>query len=122
MVSSMTPTIVTTDGKLRAVCGSPGGPTITTTVAQILLQILDYHRPIEQAIASPRVHHQWLPDVVFHEDGLDPATAKALIGRGHVLKSRGRIGDANCIEVDPKTGELRAVADAGRDGGDADAF
>jgi gamma-glutamyltranspeptidase / glutathione hydrolase len=122
MVSSMTPTIVTKDGKLRAVCGSPGGPTITTTVAQILLQLIDHDRPIDQAIAAPRIHHQWLPDIVFHEDNLDPAIAKALAARGHVLKSRGHIGHANCIEADPKTGALRAVADAGRDGGDADAF
>jgi gamma-glutamyltranspeptidase / glutathione hydrolase len=122
MVSSMTPTIVTKDGKLRAVCGSPGGPTITTTVAQILMQVIDYGRPIEQAIAGTRIHHQWLPDMIIHEDSLDPAIARALEARGHKLKSRGRIGHANCIEADPKSGELRAVADTGRDGGDADAF
>ena len=122
MLSSMTPTIVTRDGKLRAVCGSPGGPTITTTVAQILLQVIDHGRPIDQAIAAPRVHHQWLPDMVLHESSLSPDIAKALMARGHVLKSRDGIGHANCIEVDPKSGELRAVADTGRDGGDADAF
>jgi gamma-glutamyltranspeptidase/glutathione hydrolase len=122
MLSSMTPTIVTKDGKLRAVCGSPGGPTITTTVAQILLQLIDHGRPIDQAIAATRIHHQWLPDMVLHEASLSPDIAKALVARGHVLKSRGTIGHANCIEVDPKTGELRAVADSGRDGGDADAF
>jgi gamma-glutamyltranspeptidase/glutathione hydrolase len=122
MVSSMTPTIVLKDGKLRAVCGSPGGPTITTTVAQILLQVIDYGRPIDQAIANTRIHHQWLPDLIVHEDSLDPAIARALEARGHKLKSRGRIGHANCIEADPKTGALRAVADTGRDGGDADAF
>jgi gamma-glutamyltranspeptidase/glutathione hydrolase len=122
MVSSMTPTIVTRDGKLRAVCGSPGGPTISTTVAQILLQVIDHDVPIDQAIAAMRIHHQWLPDIVFHEDGLDPALARALTARGHTLKSRGRIGHANCIEADAKTGELRAVADTGRDGGDAEAF
>ncbi|HWM88864.1 MAG TPA: gamma-glutamyltransferase [Kofleriaceae bacterium] len=122
MVSSMTPTIVTQGGKLRAICGSPGGPTITTTVAQILLQLIDHGRPIDTAIANTRIHHQWLPDIVFHEDTLDPATRKALAARGHTLKSRGRIGHANCIEVDPKSGAMRAVADSGRDGGDADAF
>jgi gamma-glutamyltranspeptidase / glutathione hydrolase len=122
MVSSMTPTIVTRGGKLRAVCGSPGGPTISTTVAQVLLQVIDHDVPIDQAIAAMRIHHQWLPDIVFHEDGLDPALARALTARGHTLKSRGRIGHANCIEADAKTGELRAVADTGRDGGDAEAF
>jgi gamma-glutamyltranspeptidase / glutathione hydrolase len=122
MVSSMSPTIVSKDGALRAVCGSPGGGTIPTTTAQILMQILDYGRTIDQAIASTRIHHQWLPDAIIHEDTLDPAIAQGLAARGHKLISRHAIGHANCIEVDPKSGELRAVADAGRRGGDADAF
>ena len=122
MVSSMTPTVVTVGGKLRAVCGSPGGPTISTTVAQVLLQVIDHGRTLDQAIAATRIHHQWLPDAIMHEESLDKATAKALAARGHQLKSRGRIGHANCIEVDPASGALRAVADSGRDGGDADAF
>ncbi len=122
MVSSMSPTIVAKDGALRAVCGSPGGGTIPTTTAQILLQVLDYGRSIDQAIANTRIHHQWLPDVVIHEDSLDPAIAKGLAARGHKLLNRRAIGHANCIEVDPGTGDLRAAADTGRDGGDADAF
>jgi len=122
MVSSMTPTIVTKAGKLRAVCGSPGGATIITTVAQVLLQVIDYGKPIDRAIVQTRIHHQWLPDAVIYEEGLDPKIAKGLEARGHKLMSRGRIGHANCIESDPKTGELRAVADSARRGGDADAF
>ena len=122
MVSSMSPTIVAKDGKLRAVCGSPGGGTIPTTTAQILMQVIDYDRPIDQAVASARIHHQWLPDAIIHESNLDPAIAKGLAERGHKLISRRAMGHANCIEVDPKTGDLRAVADTGRDGGDADAF
>jgi gamma-glutamyltranspeptidase/glutathione hydrolase len=104
------------------VCGTPGGGTIPTTVAQILLQVLDYDRPLDRAIASTRIHHQWLPDIILHEASLAPAIAKDLASRGHMLRGRGTYGHANCIEVDPKTGELRAVADTGRDGGDADAF
>jgi gamma-glutamyltranspeptidase / glutathione hydrolase len=122
MTSSMTPTVVTRGGKLRVVCGSPGGPTISTTVAQVLMQVIDHDRPLDQAIAATRIHHQWLPDAIKHEESLDKATARALAARGHQLTSVGRIGHANCIEVDPKSGELRAVADSGRDGGDADAF
>jgi gamma-glutamyltranspeptidase/glutathione hydrolase len=122
MVSSMSPTIVAKDGALRAVCGSPGGGTIPTTTAQILLQVLDYGRSIDQAIASPRIHHQWLPDIIIHEDNLDPAITQGLVARGHKHMSRRAIGHANCIEVDPGTGELRAVADTGRDGGGAAAF
>ncbi len=122
MLSSMTPTVVTRGGKLRLVCGSPGGPTISTTVAQVVLQVIDHDRPLDQAIAATRIHHQWLPDVIMYEESLDKATVKALEARGHKLTSRGRIGHANCIEVDAKTGALRAVADTGRDGGDADAY
>ncbi|MCA9699019.1 MAG: gamma-glutamyltransferase, partial [Myxococcales bacterium] len=122
MLSSMTPTIVTASGKVRLVCGSPGGPTITTTVAQVIMQVLDYGLPLEQAVAAGRVHHQWMPDMVFYEGNLPPATVKGLEALGHKLTSRGRIGHANCIEVDPTSGELRAVADVGRDGGSAAAY
>jgi gamma-glutamyltranspeptidase/glutathione hydrolase len=123
MLSSMTPTIVTKDGKLRAVLGSPGGPTITTTVAQILIQLVDYDRPLVDAVRELRIHHQWQPDKVWHEEGIDPALKKALEKNGHVLEQRGwRIGHANCIAVDPETGELEAVADIARDGGSAAAY
>jgi gamma-glutamyltranspeptidase/glutathione hydrolase len=113
---------VARNGKLRIVCGTPGGGTIPTTVAGILLQVIDHDRPLDRAIASTRIHHQWLPDVILHEPGLDPAIAKELSARGHVLRSRGTYGRANCIEVDPRTAELHAVADSGRDGGAAEAF
>ncbi|HZJ65432.1 MAG TPA: gamma-glutamyltransferase [Kofleriaceae bacterium] len=122
MVSSMSPTIVARGSALRAVCGSPGGPTIPTTTAQILMQILDYGRTIDQAVAGTRIHHQWLPDAIIAEDTIDPAIAQGLAARGHKLITRRAIGHANCIEVDPTTGDLRAVADAGRRGGDADAY
>ena len=64
MLSSMTPTIVVKDGKLRAVVGSPGGPTIITTVAQIVMQLIDHGRPLVDAVGAPRVHHQWMPDEI----------------------------------------------------------
>ena len=71
------------------------------------------------AIAAPRVHHQWLPDEVRHEASLDPALAAGLVALGHKLVARDHIGDANCIERDPATGDLRAVADVARGGGAA---
>ena len=118
MLSSMTPTIMEKDGTLRAVVGSPGGPTITTTVAQIIMQLVDHDRTIEQAVAATRVHHQWLPDMIWHEPELDPAIIEGLKARGHELATRGRIGAANCIGVDAQ-GRLHAVADVERDGGAA---
>ncbi len=121
MLSSMTPTIVTKGGQLRAVVGSPGGPTISTTVAQIVLQLIDHDRSLEEAVAAPRVHHQWLPDMIWHESKLPAELVEQLEAKGHTLRSRHRIGHANCIEVGPE-GELRAVADVERDGGKAAAY
>jgi gamma-glutamyltranspeptidase / glutathione hydrolase len=122
MLSSMTPTIITKGDNLRAVVGSPGGPTITTTVAQIVMQLIDHGRSLEQAVGATRVHHQWLPDQIWHEDSLPKEAADALAAMGHKLQGRNRIGHANCIEVDPKSGAFVAVADVQRDGGKASAY
>ncbi len=122
MLSSMTPTILVKDGALRAVLGSPGGPTITTTVAQILIQIVDYGHDLSRAVKEHRFHHQWKPDMIWTEEGIDPELQKALEAKGHEIRMRGRIGHANCIEVDPETGGYRAVADIERDGGMAVAY
>ena len=122
MLSSMTPTIIVKDGKLRAVVGSPGGPTITTTVAQIVMQLIDHNRSLQQAVAAPRVHHQWLPDQIWHESSLPATTVTELQALGHKLVGRDRIGHANCIEIDPKSSALTAVADVRRDGGKASAY
>jgi gamma-glutamyltranspeptidase/glutathione hydrolase len=60
-LSAMTPTIVLKDGKLFLVLGSPGGPTIITTVANILIGVVDFSLDIQEAVNAPRFHHQWLP-------------------------------------------------------------
>jgi gamma-glutamyltranspeptidase / glutathione hydrolase len=122
MLSSMSPTIIARDGQVRAVVGSPGGPTIITTVAQIVMQLIDAGRSLEQAVAAVRVHHQWLPDQILHEPALPAATARALTGMGHHLAVDGSIGHANCIEVEPLTHTVRAVADVARYGGKAAAY
>ncbi len=122
MLSSMTPTIVTKDGKLRAVLGTPGGPTITNTVAEILMALIDHAQPLEAAVRAPRFHHQWLPDQISVEASLEPALTEQLQARGHVIKTREAIGHADCIEVDLATGMLRAVTDVTRDSGGAEAY
>ena len=122
MLSSMTPTIVVKDGELRAVVGTPGGPTITTTVAQIVRAILDYGLTIDAAVASVRIHHQWLPDMIWAEDRIDPELEAGLVALGHQVRKRGTMGHANCIEVDPPTKGFRAIADVSRDGGKAVAY
>lgn len=122
MLSSMSPTIVSRNGKLRAVLGSPGGPTISTTVAQILLQLIDHRRSLPEAVAAPRIHHQWMPDEILLESGVPAATRRELAALGHKLVVEEPIGHAHCIEVDPTSGILRAVADLKRGGGGASAY
>lgn len=122
MLSSMSPTILVKGGKLRAVVGTPGGSTISTTVTQIVRAVIDYGATIDAAVKAPRVHHQWKPDTITSEPTLDPAIVEGLKARGHAIREWPSIGHANCIEVDPQTGGYRAVADVARDGGQAVAY
>ncbi len=90
MLSAMTPSIVLDhDGKLLMVVGTPGGPTIITTVSQVILNALDHGMSLPQAVEAPRVHHQALPDVLRYErEGLSDATVSALRGMGHQVEMR----------------------------------
>ena len=81
-LSSMTPTIVLKDGKPFLVTGSPGGSRIITAVLQILLDVIDFHMGIGEAVAAPRIHHQWLPDQLLVEPGMPPTTVQGLVSRG----------------------------------------
>ncbi|HEY2392056.1 MAG TPA: gamma-glutamyltransferase, partial [Candidatus Angelobacter sp.] len=118
-LSAMAPTIVVKDGKLLMVLGSPGGPRIISTVANILMGVLDYGLDIQQAVNAPRFHHQWEPDeIVIERNGISPDTIKLLEARGHKIKAQGYWSDGECIAVDPKTGELLGAPD-GRGGGKA---
>ena len=69
VLSSMTPSIVVKDGKPYLIVGSPGGPTIITTVLQVVLNVIDHHMNIQQAVDAPRIHHQWLPDTLWYKIG-----------------------------------------------------
>jgi gamma-glutamyltranspeptidase/glutathione hydrolase len=117
-LSAMTPTIVLKEGKLFLVLGSPGGPTIITTVANILIGVVDFSLDIQEAINAPRFHHQWLPDGILVEDRLSPDTMKVLASKGHKLKVEHFWGDGECIMIDPKTGERLGASD-GRNNGKA---
>jgi len=109
-LSAMTPTIVTHEGKLALVTGSPGGPTIINTVLNILLDVIDYKMGVQQAVDAPRFHHQWLPDELRVEPGFSPDTLALLKGRGHKVVTRSSIGDAHSIAVAPD-GLLLGAAD-----------
>ncbi len=110
-LSSMTPTIVLKDGKVAFVLGSPGGATITTTVANIFLSVVDEGLNIQQAVDAPRFHQQYLPDMVMLEPGFAPATIDGLRAMGYTLRIGRTWGDGECIEVDPRTGELEGGQD-----------
>jgi gamma-glutamyltranspeptidase/glutathione hydrolase len=85
-LSSMTPTIVTQNGKVLLVLGTPGGSRIITTVLHTLLNVIDYGMDIQEAVDAPRFHQQWLPDVTYVEPfGLSPDTEKILLSMGHKL-------------------------------------
>jgi len=115
-LSSMTPTIVLKDGKLFLVLGSPGGGRIITTVANILMGVVDYGMDIQRSVNAPRFHQQWLPDEVNLEPGISPDTSGLLRKMGYTLNEDGYWSDGECIEVDPKTGERLGASD-GRNNG-----
>ena len=114
----MTPTIVTSNGKLLLVLGSPGGPTIITTVANVLMGVVDYGMNIQEAVNAPRFHNQWLPDSTNVEHGFSPDTLKLLGDKGQKLTRKSYWGDAECIMIDLKTGERLGAPD-GRNNGKA---
>jgi gamma-glutamyltranspeptidase/glutathione hydrolase len=87
MLSSMTPTIVTKDGKLELVIGAPGGTRIITGVMQAILHVLDFKLSMQDAIDAPRMHHQWMPDKLYLERGWSPDTVEILKRLGHNVET-----------------------------------
>jgi gamma-glutamyltranspeptidase/glutathione hydrolase len=100
-LSSMTPTIVLKDGAPVFVTGAPGGSRIITSVLQVLVNAIDFKKPIAEAVAAPRVHHQWLPDEVVVERTLPAESVRALVARGHKVRVGPTAGSANSIAVTP---------------------
>ena len=98
-LSSMTPTIVLRNGRAVLVTGSPGGSRIISTVLQVIVNVLDHRMPIANAVAAPRVHHQWLPDEVWAEAGLPAAALRDLSARGHHVVPRPWGTSANSIVI-----------------------
>lgn len=118
MLSSMTPTVVSKDGVPVLLTGSPGGSTIINTVFQVVLNFIDHGMSVEQAVASPRIHHQWLPDVVRYENGaMTEAVEAELESMGHqgLNGSPFPIGDANSISY--RNGLIEGVSDPRNEGG-----
>ena len=113
MLSSMAPAIVTRNGQLLLVTGSPGGRTIPNTVLDVILGVTLFKRDIRAAVDGPRMHHQWLPDTTSIElDGTTPEGLAALRAMGHrATMARGRQGDAHSIFFDAATKTAWGAAD-----------
>jgi gamma-glutamyltranspeptidase/glutathione hydrolase len=101
-LSSMTPTIVLKDGKPVLVTGSPGGSRIITAVLQVIMNVIDFHMPIADAVSAPRLHNQWRPDKTYAEPGFDLDLLDALRARGYRIVATAPHTAANSIQVIPK--------------------
>lgn len=120
-LSAMTPTVVLKDGKLYLVVGAEGGPTIITNVAATIISVIDDGLNIQEAVNAPRFHHQWMPDQIDLEDRISPDTVRLLRAKGHAIRVQHFWGDAQCIMIDPATGERLGASD-GRGNGKAVGF
>jgi gamma-glutamyltranspeptidase/glutathione hydrolase len=110
MLSSMTPTLLIKNKKPFLTVGTPGGTTIPTSVFQTIVNIVDFNMSLEDAINSPKFHHQWLPDEVSIEKTFNQNTKTELEKMGYRIKSRGSIGRTEGILIGP-TGKRITVAD-----------
>lgn len=110
MLSSMTPTIVLRNNKPYIVVGTPGGTTITTSVFQSLVNVLEFGMNANDAVNKPKFHHQWWPDEIYIEKGVPTKTTDKLKSIGYKLTPRGGIGRTEMILISPN-GKIEAVAD-----------
>ena len=107
-LSSMTPLMVKKDGEVVLVTGSPGGSTIITSVLQVALNVMEWEMNLGEATHRPRIHHQWLPDIVITEPGISVDTLKVLSTMGHVLPK-----DENGRYASTVLGRVNSVGEKG---------
>ena len=112
MLSSMAPSILEKNGKLFMVVGTPGGSTIITSVFQTILNVVDFGMTMQEAVAAPRFHHQWLPDQVDYEpNAISENVRETLRKKGYNLKERKPYGRVDGILVNPN-GTYQGGADS----------
>ena len=122
-LSSMSPTIVTKDGKVVLVTGSPGGSTIPTTVMQVITNTIDYDMNITQAVNTPRIHYQGLPNRVMTEPyALNPEIVRDLVLKGYNIVPFTKWGAAESISIEPQTQLLQGANDIRKPAGAALAY
>ncbi len=111
-LSSMTPTIVLQDTRVRMITGAPGGSKIITTTLQLIINVVDHGMDALQAVSAPRIHHQWFPPTLYFEEyGLSPDTRRILESKGHRLVERSPMCNAQVIVVDPESGIRQGASD-----------
>jgi len=113
-LSSMTPTIVLKDGKPVLALGSPGGPTIINTVLEVMVNFIDFHMNVQDAVNWPRFHHQWMPDDVRLENGYSPDTVALLEQRGYKVRRSASQGE--CAAIAFENGWLLGAPDPRTEG------
>lgn len=99
-LSSMTPTMVFKDGKVKLVTGSPGGSRIITTVLQMVVNVIDHEMNVAEATHTARFHHQWLPDRLFVEPAINTDTRDLLKAKGYELYDSSTMGSTQSIQVE----------------------
>ncbi|NJM30825.1 MAG: gamma-glutamyltransferase [Rhizobiales bacterium] len=115
-LSSMSPTIVTKNGKVFMVLGSPGGSRIISIVAGTIMNVVDHGMNIQEAVNAPRIHHQWLPDEIAVENfALSPDSEAILKSIGHTLKEQTPWGAAEAILIGPEKPPADGTATSGND-------
>jgi gamma-glutamyltranspeptidase / glutathione hydrolase len=115
-LSSMTPTILTHDGKFFMALGAPGGSRITTVVLQVILNVIDFGMNVQDAIDAPRFHHQWQPDKLYLERGVSPDTVALLRARGHQVDDSAGVVLAQVEAILSEGGWLQGGLDGRREG------
>ena len=109
-LSSMTPTIILQGDRPELIIGAAGGPRIISATLQTILNVLDFHMPLKEAVEAPRIHHQWIPDELNVEDKLPPETKKSLERRGHTVRERTTLGVVQAVLV--KRSKTTGAADS----------
>jgi gamma-glutamyltranspeptidase / glutathione hydrolase len=115
MLTAMAPTIVLKDGKLMLVTGSPGSSRIISTVAQVIMNVVDHRMNIQEAVNAPKIHHEWLPDELRIEKGISPDTIRILREMGHNVVTRAAMGSALSVMVDPDSEVRYGACDSRRE-------
>jgi gamma-glutamyltranspeptidase/glutathione hydrolase len=108
-LSSMTPTILMENDRPMLIVGGAGGPRIINAVLQTILNVLDFHMPVDKAVEAPRIHHQWMPNELSMEQKMPAEARLSLERRGHSVRERENLGIVQAILA--RNGRVSGKAD-----------